>query len=396
MQIDRLFSHLAAASGAGPIVITDASDAERATVFETQRMTEQQLPMLGVVPAAGRGFRADEMLVSAPGVAMIGYDYWQRRYGGDSEVVGRTIRYRQRFHASDEIATIVGVLPSTYWRDAKLVLPLRESGQYQDVVGRLRPGVSIDDATRVLTEAARLAPDRSAAPIGPVRVTSLIDEASDDFNPDQVALLSGAAGLLLLLACVNVAGLVLARGFTRQPELAARAAMGAGRVRLIRQLLTETAVLSIVGGIAGAIVASLVLKPLFDNVWGLVPENARATVNLSVLAVTAAVALLCGLAAGLAPALRSSRVRIGAVLSGASRTQGVPLSRRGGQILIAAEVALTIVVVAGAALLVRSYRVQFARPRCPAAETQTPTPGRPRDRRQLEIGYKRRPDSPVD
>jgi predicted permease len=131
--------------------------------------------------------------------------------------------------------------------------------------------------------------------------------------------------------------------------------MGAGRFRLIRQLLTETAVLSFAGGIAGAIVASLVMKPLFDNVSGLVPENARVAVNLSVLAVTAAVALLSGLVVGLVPALRLSRVRIGAALSRASRTQGAPLSRRGGQILIAAEVALTIVVVAGAALLVRSY-----------------------------------------
>ena len=233
--------------------------------------------------------------------------------------------------------------------------PLRESAQYQDVVGRLRSGVSIDEATRALTEAGRTAANRSATPIALIRLTPLIDEASDHFNPYQIALLSGAAGLLLLLACVNVAGLVLARGFTRQPELAVRVSMGAGRFRLIRQLLTETAVLSIAGGIAGAVIAALVMKPVFDNVSGLVPENARATVNLSVLAVTAAVALLSGLVVGLVPALRLSRVRIGAALSRASRTQGAPLSRRGGQVLIASEVALTIVVVAGAALLVRSY-----------------------------------------
>ncbi len=351
MAQNQVFSRLAASNNAGALIITDDPQPARTTILETWRITEEQLALFGVSPIVGRGFGADDMREGAPDVALIGYDYWQSKYGGDGSVVGRSLHYRERFQDADQVVTIVGVLPASYWRDAKVVFPLRTSGRYQKAVGRLRPGVSLEDAQRQLTVPS------TPGPRGPIRLSSLRDEAELDRNAVQLYLLSGAACLVLILACVNVAALALASAFTRQSELAVRASMGASRLRLVRQVVTESVVLSAVGGAVGLGLAWLFLDALVTTFGegSLVPTNVRATLNPSVLMASAGLVTLTGIGTGLLPALGLSRVRLSGPLLRGGRSHGGALSRRSGQVLIAVQVALTIVVIAGAGVMIRSY-----------------------------------------
>ncbi len=161
--------------------------------------------------------------------------------------------------------------------------------------------------------------------------------------------------MILLIASVNVAGLLLARGAARQSELAVRASLGAGRGRLIRQLLTESVVLAIPGGALGVLLAWLSLDAIVANIPLSLPSNSPVTLNWKVLAATAALLIPTAILFGLAPAIRLSRVRINSVLARGGRQVSSTLSTRGSQILIAAEIALAVVLVAGAALMIRSF-----------------------------------------
>jgi predicted permease len=170
-----------------------------------------------------------------------------------------------------------------------------------------------------------------------------------------INILAGSVALVLLIACVNVGGLLLARGAARQSELAVRASMGAGRVRLIRQLLTESLLLGICGAALGVLLAWISLDAIVANIPLTMPSNSPVALNLTVLGATAALLVPVTLLFGLIPAIRLSRVRIGSVLARAGRQRGTALSRRGGQVLIVAEVALAVILVTGAGLMVRSF-----------------------------------------
>jgi predicted permease len=346
--------HVAATRSAGEVVILDDREPVRTTIFETHRITPQHLPLLGISPVIGRAFVDDDLRAGAADVALIGYDYWQRRYAGEPSMVGRTIRYRERSASADAVATIVGVLPRDYWRDAKLVLPLRETGQYQTVIARRRPGVGIDETRARLTEAAQALPAAPDMPAGPLRLTPLLEESALDRNPDQLRLLSIAAGIVLVLACVNVGALMLGRACSRQPELAVRASLGADRARLIQQVVVEGLLLSSLGAAAGLALAALVFEPLLMRLDGLLPTNAHPDHDPLVMAAAVALTLVAGVSIAAMPALRLSRVRVGAALA-RSAAHAAPLSRRGGQILIAGQIALTLIALAGAGLLIRSY-----------------------------------------
>ena len=222
---------------------------------------------------------------------------------------------------------------------------------------RLRPDVTIEQARARLS--ARMAPRRGPTAPCPVRevraaVTSELESATSRYRT-TVNVLAGAVGLILLIACVNVAGLLLARGAARQSELAVRASLGAGRGRLIRQLLTESVVLALPGAALGVLLAWLSLDAIVANIPLSLPSNSPVTLNLTVLGATVALLVPTALLFGLAPAIRLSRVRIGSVLARGGRQVGSSLSRRGGQLLIAAEVALAVILVAGAGLMIRSF-----------------------------------------
>jgi predicted permease len=170
-----------------------------------------------------------------------------------------------------------------------------------------------------------------------------------------VYVLAGAVGFILLIGCVNVAGLLLGRGTARQAELAVRVSLGAGRWRLVRQLLTESLVLAVAGGAVGVLLAWVSLDSLVANIPTSLPANTPAQINLAVLGATVLLLIPTTLLFGLAPALRLSRAGLSSTLARAGRQQATPLSRRAGQFLIGAEVALAVVLVAGAGLMLRSF-----------------------------------------
>jgi putative ABC transport system permease protein len=352
-----VFSSVAGWSGGSRGRIADGPEPER---IEVLQFTEDYLSMHGVRPMIGRSFGRSDCEPGASLVALLGYGYWQSRYGGRQDVVGQTIRL------DADVATIIGVLPASFNATTPLSLPLqiaarefsrRGTGRVS-VHGRLRPDVTLEQARAQLSARMTAAPrpDGSFPNVREIRaaVTSRLDSATSRYRT-TVNVFAGAVGLILFIAAVNVAGLLLARGAARQSELAVRASLGAGRGRLIRQLLTESVVLAIPGGALGVLLAWLSLDAIVANIPMALPSNSPVTLNLTVLAWTAALLLPTALLFGLAPAIRLSRVRIGSVLARGGRQVGSALSRRGGQFLIAVEIALAVVLVAGAGLMIRSF-----------------------------------------
>jgi putative ABC transport system permease protein len=324
--------------------------------IQVRRFSEDYLSMHGVTPLLGRDFTLEDMQDGAPQVALLGYGYWQTRFAGRREVLGETLRL------DNAAVTIVGVLPAWFNADIPLARPLRippaqvaarGTGQLS-VMARLRPGVSVEQASeRLLARMAGVPPDRFGKLVRVV-VTSELDSTVQGYRT-TVNIIAGAVGLILLLACVNVAGLLLARGASRQPEMAVRASLGARRIRLIRQLLTESIMLALIGCAVGVVLAWVSLDALVANIPMRLPENSPVTLNLRVLAATIALLVPTVLLFALVPAVRQSHVRVVSALARGGRHSGFSLSRRGGQFLIAAEVALAVVLVTGAGLMLRSF-----------------------------------------
>jgi predicted permease len=350
-----VFSHIGMGrvSGFVPLIV-DAGTPERLTVAEA---SEDMLETYGIAPILGRGIQVDDTRKGAPAVALLGYNYWRSRFGGDSGVLGRLIRIE------DVPVTIVGVLPAGFYRETSVwkaqrfapeFLGMRGSGT--PVVGRLRPGVSLEQAARdmdPLTVASTiLGPEPTPAH---VTLESLYSSETSDYG-STIRILTYAVGLILIIACVNVAGLLLARGATRHVELAIRASIGAGRARLVRQLLTESVILAFGGALLGLLFAWITLDSLVAIIPLSLPPNSPATISLSVLTFTLALSVATALLFGLVPALRLSRagISVGLQLSAASRS-GAPLPKRLGQLLIGVEVALALVLLTGSGLLVRSF-----------------------------------------
>ncbi len=333
--------------------IVEGPEPERVRVMQ---FTEGYLSMHGVKPLLGRDFTLEDVDFNAPPVVLLGYGYWQSRYAGRTNVLGETVRL------DDGTATIVGVLPASFNATTPLSRPLkvapdrfaRRGTGAVSIYARLQPGVTIQQATERLS--TMLAPeqqkDGSLSPVR-VRVTSRMGTAIDSART-TVQVIGGAVALILLIACVNVAGLFLARGAARQSELAVRASLGARRMRLVRQLLTESVVVAIAGAAVGIGLAWLSLDAIVANIPLTMPANAPVRINTTVLVATMALLVPTVLIFGLVPALRLSRIRLTSALTGGRHT-GSSLTQRGGQLLIAGEVALAIVLVTGSALMLRSF-----------------------------------------
>ncbi len=321
---------------------------------------------LGIRPAHGRFFGDDEDRPGHARVAVLGYEYWQRHFGGDVAAVGRAVVI------NGQPNEIIGIMPpmrapfvADMWRPlAPDVAELDRGDHNVIVVGRIAPGHTVEQAEAELqTIAARLAAEYPRTNTGwSARIESLYDAVVEAPTRRSMIVLMSAVGLLLLIACVNVANLMLARGTRRQREVSTRMALGASRGRVAAQLLVEAGVLSVLGTGAGLIVAAWSLRLaewLFPNELGighLAPTGGSAlTLNPYALAFAGLAAIVTTFMVGVAPALRMSRTRVDAGAMAASRTttEG-PRAGRLRNALVVAEIALALVLLVGAGLLVRS------------------------------------------
>jgi putative ABC transport system permease protein len=324
--------------------------------------TASWFPTLGVRPLLGRALLpADEQPGAAP-VVVLGHDLWQRRYGGDPRVIGRAMTL-------DGVpTTIVGVLPRDAHLDraeAQLWQPIvpgpmeRERGVHRlSLIGRLRPDATPEQARVELRAIARRL--ELAYPRDNVKrsatVRPLHDSVVGDARP-ALLLLFGAVTLVLLVGCANLASLFLARGASREREMAVRAALGAGRGRLLRQWMTESLMLTLGGGLAGLVVAWLGMRALLTFVPRSIPRAAEVTLDLPVLGFLLCVSVVAGVVFGALPALQLRRgASASGALHGAGRTIGAGRSRaRLRQALVVGEMTLATVLVVGAALLLKSF-----------------------------------------
>lgn len=332
-------------------------------VVDAQAASWNLFPLLGVRPAVGRLFTAADDQPGANATAVLSWGLWKRRFGGDPSVVGRSILIDAKSY------TVVGILPAWFtWPDSKVELwtPLYHEKSTAlmrmfdahsfDVVGRLRPGVTMQQASGELNALQREI--RREHPDGPVNdavnLRSLVDAETYDIKTGLYALL-GATGCLLLIACLNIANLLVARSASRSKETAIRTALGGNRLRLIREQVVESMLLAGAGGLLGLLFADGILRWLISTREDI--PRADAIQMDGVVIVFALVAILgCGLLAGLIPALTSRDARVLTALQESGRSHSGGRGRaRLRQVLLAVEVGLTVVLLIGAGLLLRSY-----------------------------------------
>jgi putative ABC transport system permease protein len=347
----------------GNLTLTGAGEAER---LDSGRISTGFFPMLGVQPLLGRNFLTEEDRPGGNRVAIISHSLWQRRFNNDRNTIGRSISL------DDNSYTVVGVLPPDFrfFQPVEVWVPLaldpqQERGNQQitilSAIARLKPGITRGQAeTELETIRGRFESSKLAnAPLfsGQVRLVPLHQKLVG--NTRQLLLiLLGAVSLILLIAGANVANLLLSNAVTRQKEFAIRAGLGAGRLRLLRQMLTESLLLALGGGLLGLLVAFWLKEALVvlaaANTLGDVSHVTNVNIDGPVLGFTLAASLLIGTLFGLVPALQLSRPNLNDLLKEGSRGTGFYRSRL-RHLLMVTEVALAIVLLVGAGLLIRSF-----------------------------------------
>jgi predicted permease len=370
-------ARIAAYSG-GDMTLTGAGAAEGVVAGA---VTADFFPLLGVLPALGRNFTQEEDTPNGPKAAILGHGLWQSRFGGDADVLGRTITLNEQSY------TVVGILPARfqYPEPFQLWIPLALSETSAALAGygegmvllkaiaRLKPGVTLEQAqTELQTIAQRIQPGGpTATPGGNPRsrgegggrggrgdnvltLVGLHEQVVGDVKGMLLVLL-GAVAFVLLIACANVANLLLARAATRQREMAVRAALGAGRLRVARQLLTESVLLSLAGGGLGLLVAFWGVRALGQWSGSSLPAMHGIGIDAWVLAFTLGVSVLTGLAFGLAPAFQAARADVNAALKQESHGEMGGHRKWLRHFLVVSEVALALVLLIGAGLLIKSF-----------------------------------------
>ena len=354
----KSFSTIAAASPLWNFTLTGGGEPEP---IQGLWVSQNLFDTLGARPEIGRGFLADDDRQGANPVVMISNALWQRRFGGDRNVIGRPLT------VSGANATIIGVMPADFHfleGAAELWAPLSlnqfansaRNVRLLSVVGRLNGNVTITQVNAELSAVgAQLAaqyPDTNSG-FG-MRSLPLHEQVTGKVRP-ALLLLLGAVGLVLLIACVNVVNLMLVRSAGRSKEIAVRAAVGAGRLRLLRQLLTESITLSLVGGAAGALVATWGVKLLLSVNPIALPRYNKIGVDLTVLLFTLAASVITGIVFGLAPAWQMFRFDLQSVLKEGGRGTVDSRHHRLSNSLVTLEIATAFVLLIGAGLLIRSF-----------------------------------------
>jgi putative ABC transport system permease protein len=349
--------------------LTNKGEPER---LQGLRISPNVFRMLGVNAAFGRTLLPEDDSAQQLRVAVLSHGLWVRRFGGDTGLINSTITL------NGDSYVVVGVLPQDFFfpnSKAEIAIParLRDDWRHQDrdanflrVIGRLKSGVTIPQAKSDLDSIAqRLQTEypKSNARKQASKVVSLHEEVTGNFS-SALLLLLAAIALVLLIGCMNLATLLLARASARRKEVAIRTALGARRLVLVRQLLTETVLIGIAGGIAGVVLAWLGLKPLIALSPTDLPRVGQITIDGRVLAFTIGISLFAGVVAGLLPALQTSKSNLSEDLKEGSRGSTHGASRgRAQAILVVFQLSISMMLLIGAGLLIRSFsKVQATDP----------------------------------
>ena len=358
-----------AAFGQSSMTLTGAGEPEQ---LIGTRVSSGYFAVVGVEPFIGRSFAAEEYEPGKGQVVILGHALWQRRFGGDAGLINRNVTL------DGSTYTVVGVMPpgifpvspttsgrlnfdeqqQNFWTPMSFTANWTavRSAHVLGVVARMRPGVTIQQATTEMnTIGARLEQEYTANRGEGIIVSQFMNEVVGNVRPALLTLL-GAVALVLLIACANVAGLLLAQHAGRSKEIAIRAALGAGRARLVRQFFIEGLLLSLLGTVAGLAIAAAGTKLLLQFVPAGVPRLAQVSLNWQVLGFTMLISLVTCLIFGLAPAWQASKPDLHNALEQSGRTSGPGASKlRFRQALVVFQVSVAVMLVIGAGLLIKSF-----------------------------------------
>ena len=355
---NKSFEQFAATmSSAAPATLTGGGEPERLTASV---VTGNYFQALGVTPALGRSFSLDNEKPGSDQVAILSHELWQKRFGGNPAIVN------QRIVLDSKSFEVIGVMPKdlTFPQTAELWVPLNfdaapemkvRAAHFLRPIGRLKPGVTVDqaqaDTDAIAAQLEKQFPQSNTS--WKLRLEPLRERLIGN-SRTSLFVLFGAVGFVLLIACANVANLLLVRATARQKEVALRTALGASRLRIVRQLITESLLLAVVGGALGALLAAWGIDLLVTLTRDSVPPTAIVRIDATVLAFTFVTSLVTGLLFGVFPALRTAKLNLTDALKEGSKSGETTFKNRTRSLLVVFESALAVVLLVGAGLLVRS------------------------------------------